>query len=434
MHINLTLFIIILNISLTFAFNQLKPLNFNKLARNQVIMSASAPTASTINSILHKEAEIFRHSLYIGGTFRQLSNLFSTGESSSKVLGQIRSILDPIDISILVIFVTLCKPTLRLLYGIANGFKSSKDKIPFERSFFGYLDEPVKYSAIFLPSLYIFDIFSVVLKSIGLATFGKWDVIILIHAVSVSFVIGKYVTKFKDWILQEKFRHLRGYQHLREVQHIDSKREATIDELSSLALWFIVIFFQLEILSKKFGFGLGSVFALGGIGSASIVLALRSTFENFAGGVLLKLQDKFREKESISIRKGDEGEVLSINYLTTAIRKTDNSIINVPNHIFTQSEIINWSRTPYRKFETVIALPATNYTDLPKIIADVKESLSALPEVDTIDRELVVGATSFDGKDIKIKVDLHFIVSNEKDAALLQTKVVGILASICKKS
>ena len=50
---------------------------------------------------------------------------------------------------------------------------------------------------------------------------------------------------------------------------------------------------------------LGSVFALGGIGSASVVLALRSTMENLISGLVLKLQDKIRVGEIVTVPGGD---------------------------------------------------------------------------------------------------------------------------------
>jgi small-conductance mechanosensitive channel len=40
---------------------------------------------------------------------------------------------------------------------------------------------------------------------------------------------------------------------------------------------------------------------VGGIGSASVVLALRSTMENIIGGLLLKLQDKMRVGEVVTV-------------------------------------------------------------------------------------------------------------------------------------
>ena len=40
---------------------------------------------------------------------------------------------------------------------------------------------------------------------------------------------------------------------------------------------------------------------MGGIGSASVILALRSTMENVIGGLLLKLEDKIRVGEVITV-------------------------------------------------------------------------------------------------------------------------------------
>ena len=60
-----------------------------------------------------------------------------------------------------------------------------------------------------------------------------------------------------------------------------------------------------------FPFISGSVFAVGGIGSASAVLALRSTMENVISGLLLKLEDKIRVGEVITLpgdaKKAGEG-------------------------------------------------------------------------------------------------------------------------------
>lgn len=41
-------------------------------------------------------------------------------------------------------------------------------------------------------------------------------------------------------------------------------RESTIDELTSLGIWIFAALGCLESLSRTFGFGIGSVFALGG--------------------------------------------------------------------------------------------------------------------------------------------------------------------------
>ena len=149
------------------------------------------------------------------------------------------------------------------------------------------------------------------------------------------------------------------------------------------------------------------------------------------GGVLLKIQDKFRVGDNITIKKGDEGCVVEISYLTTTIRRSDDSFVAIPNHIFAQSELINWSRTPYRKFVTTTTIPTSMSTKLPEIINSIKNKLSELPEIETSNRNLLVSATNFDGGKITIKIDAHLIVSNDKEESLIHTKVIGLIASSC---
>ena len=52
----------------------------------------------------------------------------------------------------------------------------------------------------------------------------------------------------------------------------------------------------------------------------------------------------------------EEGVVEEINYIATTIRREDNSVVVVPNQVFSKGEIINWSRTPYRLFKTSVSV------------------------------------------------------------------------------
>ena len=49
-----------------------------------------------------------------------------------------------------------------------------------------------------------------------------------------------------------------------------------------------------------------------------------------------------------------------MNYIATTIRREDNSVVVVPNQVFSKGEIINWSRTPYRLFKTSVAVKMTD--------------------------------------------------------------------------
>ena len=115
--------------------------------------------------------------------------------------------------------------------------------------------------------------------------------------------------QIKDWFLQK--RRARALLARADTNATatatsgrkarDTLRERVVDEVSTLAVWGARGGLCLEAMSLEMGFALGSVFALGGLGSASAVLAMRDTMENVIGGLLLKFSDKLRIGELVTI-------------------------------------------------------------------------------------------------------------------------------------
>lgn len=102
--------------------------------------------------------------------------------------------------------------------------------------------------------------------------------------------------------------------------------------------------------------------------------------ENLVGGVAIKLQDKLRVGEEISIPDSQEqGEVLSVGYSSTRVRLGDDSVMEIPNQTFINKQVVNWSRTPYRLFRTSCSLQGGDLLRLPQFVALLRKELSALP-------------------------------------------------------
>lgn len=124
----------------------------------------------------------------------------------------------------------------------------------------------------------------------------------------------------------------------------------------------------------------GTLFTLGSAGGLSISLALRGIMENLVGGVAIKLQDKLRVGERISIPDSQElGEVLSVGYSSTRVRLDDDSVMEIPNQTFINRQVVNWSRTPYRLFRTSCSLQGGDLLRLPLFVSMLRKELSALP-------------------------------------------------------
>ena len=170
---------------------------------------------------------------------------------------------------------------------------------------------------------------------------------------------------------------------------------------------------------------------MGGIGSASLIVALRPVGENLLGGLLLRLQDKFRLGDSIAVeQKALEGVVESISPLQTRLRKDDNSITTVPNKVFMELEVVNWSRAPYRLFFTTVEISRKQLQELPTVLRKIEEKLMNCSMVENIEREVLVAATGFREENIVISVEVNLkAVPSDKALFLAQNTVVQLIAS-----
>jgi small-conductance mechanosensitive channel len=155
--------------------------------------------------------------------------------------------------------------------------------------------------------------------------------------------------------------------------------------------------------------------------------------ENLLGGILLKLQDKFRLHEKISVPKDQEGYVEEIHWLTTKLRKDDDSTISIPNSQFIQGEVINWSRTPYRLFKTTVSIKESHIYLLPKIIEQLKSSLSVDDDIEKENRDLIIAATGFNAGNILIEVQARLKGNTDKTISSIKSKVVDKIAVIVDK-
>ena len=124
-----------------------------------------------------------------------------------------------------------------------------------------------------------------------------------------------------------------------------------------------------------------------------MALALKSTMENFLSGQILRLQDKFRVGEVISVSQYDKGVVEQLSPLDVTLRREDNTVVTVPNTKFNSDEVINLSRTPYRLFKTELELPLSKLQCLPTVVESIHSQLVQIPGVESSERSVFVAAS-----------------------------------------
>ena len=124
------------------------------------------------------------------------------------------------------------------------------------------------------------------------------------------------------------------------------------------------------------------------------------------------------------------GVIEEITYFDTKIRKEDNSIICVPNNIFSEGEVLNWSRTPYRLFKTQVNVPLESLKNLSVIINNLTSQLKMLEGVESQQRNLLVSASGFDKDKIIIDICLHFSSSGQEETSKIRTNITNLIGDI----
>lgn len=174
----------------------------------------------------------------------------------------------------------------------------------------------------------------------------------------------------------------------------------TVDALRKLSQAAIIIVAALIIL-QTLGFSIAGVLAFGGVGGVVIGFAAKDLLANFFGGLMIYMDRPFQVGDFIrSPDREIEGEVESIGWRLTTIRRLDHRPLYVPNATFTSITVENATRMSHRFINETIGLRYSDVTRLPAILQHIREYLSQHAEIDTNEKVLVnfsrFGAYSID--------------------------------------
>lgn len=386
----------------------------------------------SVDDLVHGSAGIMRHSPLLSSLMINFKQ-FLTGKRCTMSLGQLftqlSSLVSLSDIFIIGACWYFYKPLLDQLYKLKQRFIGEFEFVSYKDSIFGRMEQPIKLLILFPIVLFVIDVITILLTFLGFQFHIKSNFPQFFSNIAFSIITGSFLTRFKDWVSSRLRRSYWKVQRNNKVKR-DLIQEKTTDEVTSAVIWAIVAISSLQTLSAQFGVGIKSIFALGGLGSASFVLALRSTMENILGGLLLRLQDKFRVNEKITLPNSkEEGFIENIHWLSTKVRRDDDSTITVPNANFIQGEVINWSRTPYRLFRTIITVKENQIRLLPEIIENVRTCLQNDVDIESKDRDLIVAATGFNSGNIIVEISARLKGNNDATIGAIKTRVVDKIAS-----
>jgi MscS family membrane protein len=201
---------------------------------------------------------------------------------------------------------------------------------------------------------------------------------------------------------------------------IESAKIDFFGKLLSILIGLITILSCMSILN----YPLEGILTVGGVGAAAIAFASQGVISNFFGSAVIYLTQPFNLGDYIAIHKeGVEGTVEYIGWYLSCIRNPDRQPIYVPNAIFGNAVVLNYTRMTHRRMKTIVSL---RYQDLEKIHPIIESISQYLKEHKSIDASLpIVTAFSLcNSSSLDIEVSAYTIETDRSNFLELQQAIL----------
>ena len=148
----------------------------------------------------------------------------------------------------------------------------------------------------------------------------------------------------------------------------------TLGRFLSVVIIGIGLVYSLDILGVRIGPLVGAL----GIGGIALAFAAQDLLANLIAGVMISIRRPIRYGDQIATGEY-EGTVEDVNLRTVEIRTYDGNTVLVPNKDVLQNPIVNYTRTPYRRTETIVGVAYD--TDLERARQVLLAACGAVEEV-----------------------------------------------------
>ena len=158
------------------------------------------------------------------------------------------------------------------------------------------------------------------------------------------------------------------------------------------------------MLLQTLGVSVSGVLAFGGVGAMAVGFAAKDMLANFFGGLMVYWDRPFSVGDHIRLSANNiDGVVEDIGWRTTCVRNYEKRPLYIPNALFTNSVVENFSRMSHRHINETVGL---RYDDAPKMAAicdDVRQMLHAHPDIAS-DQKIVVSFDAYSASSLDFMV------------------------------
>ena len=168
------------------------------------------------------------------------------------------------------------------------------------------------------------------------------------------------------------------HQALIPFSNIFHKLEMLLSK--ALVLWliksirYLIIFLGVVAVLEVWGIKIGPVIAGLGLFGVAVALGAQDLFKNLISGIMILFEKRFNIGDVINIPGYTEGTVEHIGFRSTLIRKFDSTPITLPNYIFAEAPILNYTNRKFRRINWIIGLEYNSTLDQIKKFTDMISS------------------------------------------------------------
>src|SRR5210317_1892828 len=189
----------------------------------------------------------------------------------------------------------------------------------------------------------------------------------------IDSTLGLYFQKINN-TLATIFVFWLIHQALIPFSNIFSKLEDILSK--ALVLWiirslkYLIIFLASVAVLEVWGIKIGPVIAGLGLFGVAVALGAQDLFKNLISGIMILLEKRFHLGDVISVPGHTEGTVEHIGFRSTLIRKFDSTPITIPNYIFAEAPILNYTNRSNRRINWIIGLEYNSTLEQIKLLTD----------------------------------------------------------------
>jgi len=146
------------------------------------------------------------------------------------------------------------------------------------------------------------------------------------------------------WFANFLHRQVKWFERL----NVSSLTRMLLRRIARITLIGLGIVIALEILDATAV--VGAILGAAGLAGLALGFAFRNIAENYLGGILLSARNPFEIGDAIELN-GKIGKVAMLSARDTVLITLDGNHLRIPNSVVMNSELLNYSRNPKRRFE-----------------------------------------------------------------------------------